>query len=108
INDAGWNEFISMLSYKAESAGSRVTLVNPENTTKECSRCGTLTDKEPSERRHDCPSCGLSMDRDHNAAINILQRATGGMPGSNACEDETSTARQVSSMKQEAHALRRG
>ena len=108
INDAGWSEFISMLSYKAEGAGSRVILVNPENTTKECSRCGTLTDKELSERRHDCPSCGLSMDRDHNAAINILQRATGGMSGSNACEDETSTARQVSPMKQEAHALRRG
>ena len=108
INDAGWNEFISMLSYKAESAGSRIILVNPENTTKECSRCGTLTAKELSERRHECPSCGLSMDRDHNAAINILQRATGGMPGSNACEDETSTVRQVSSMKQEAHALRRG
>ena len=108
INDAGWNAFISMLSYKAESAGSRVMLVNPENTTKECSRCGTLTDKELSERRHDCPSCGLSMDRDLNAAINILNRATAGIAGSNACEDETSTVRQVSSMKQEVHTFRCG
>jgi len=108
INDAGWNEFISMLSYKAESAGSRVILVNPENTTKECSCCGILTDKELSERQHICPSCGLSMDRDLNAAINILNRATAGIAGSNACEDETSTARQVSFMKQEAHGFSRG
>ncbi|NYZ73941.1 IS200/IS605 family element transposase accessory protein TnpB [Candidatus Micrarchaeota archaeon] len=122
INDAGWNEFISMLSYKAESAGSRVILVNPENTTKECSRCSIMTDKELSERQHNCPSCGLSMDRDLNAAINILNRATlrtvprsqdsreqkltatAGIAGSNACEDEAI----VSSVKQEAHAFRRG
>ena len=126
INDAGWSEFISMLSYttgnevpcapmfdasnirEAEGAGSRVVFVNPKSTTKECSRCGILTDKDLSERQHNCPSCGLSMSRDLNAAINILTRATGGTPGSNACEDETSTARQVSSMKQEAHAFRRG
>ncbi len=108
INDAGWNEFISMLSYKAEGAGSRVVLVNPENTTKECSRCGVLTDKALSKRQHNCPSCSLSIGRDHNAAINILKRATGGTPGSNACEDETSTARQVSSMKQEAQGFSPG
>lgn len=103
INDAGWSEFISMLSYKAEGAGSRVVLANPKNTTKECSRCGVLTDKELPVRQHNCFYCGLSMDRDHNAAVNILQRATGGTPGSNACEDETSTSGQVSSMNQEAH-----
>jgi putative transposase len=108
INDAGWGEFIGMLSYKAESAGSRVVLVNPKNTTKECSRCGILTKKELDERQHDCPSCGLSMDRDFNAAINILKRATAGIAGSNACEDETSTCGQVSLMKQEAHGFSHG
>jgi len=108
IKDAGWSEFISMLFYKAEGAGSRVVLVNPKNTTKECSRCGILTDKELSERQHNCPSCGLGMDRDLNAAINILNRATAGIAGSNACEDETSTSRQVSSMKQEAQGFSPG
>jgi putative transposase len=112
INDAGWSEFISMLSYKAESAGSRVVLVDPENTTKQCSRCGVLTKKELWERQHDCPSCGLSMDRDLNAAINILKRATGGTPGSNACGEETTTSYkynwQVSSGKQEAHDFNHG
>ena len=106
ITDAGWSEFISMLSYKAEGAGSRVMLVNPKNTTKECSRCGVLTDKALSERQHNCPSCGLTLGRDLNAAINILIRATGGTPGSNACGEETPTGYkhnwQVSSSKQEA------
>jgi len=106
INDAGWSEFTGMLSYKAEGAGSRVVLVNPKNTTKECSRCGILTDKALSERQHNCPSCGLNLDL--NAAINILNRATAGIAGSNACEDETSTVRQVSSMKQEVHTFRCG
>ena len=123
INDAGWSEFIGMLSYKAESAGSTVMLVDPENTTKGCSRCGFLTRKELSERQHDCPSCGLSMDRDLNAAINILSRATNGttnrsigssfgatagIAGSNACGDETSAARQASSMKQVAQRFSAG
>ncbi len=84
INDAGWSEFISMVSYKAESAGSRVVLVNPANTTKICSDCGELVKKELHERQHNCPSCGLSIDRDHNAAINILNRATVGQTESNA------------------------
>ncbi len=84
INDAGWSEFISILSYKAESAGSRVMLVNPANTTKICSDCGEMVKKELHERRHDCPYCGLSLGRDHNAAINILNRATEGHSGSNA------------------------
>jgi len=79
-------------------------LVDPENTTKECSRCGILTDKALSERQHNCPSCRLSMNRDLNAAINILKRATAGIAGSNACGDETI----VSLVKQEAHASRHG
>ncbi|MFH1221492.1 MAG: RNA-guided endonuclease TnpB family protein [Candidatus Micrarchaeota archaeon] len=87
ITDAGWSAFISMLSYKAESAGSRVILVNPENTTKECSGCGILVKKDLWERQHNCPSCGLSINRDYNAAINILNRATVGTTGSNACGD---------------------
>ncbi len=87
INDAGWNMFANMLAYKAEEAGCRIMFVDPENTTKECSSCGNLTDKELWERMHNCPFCGLSIDRDLNAARVILKRATVGTTGSNASGD---------------------
>jgi len=98
VSDAGWSIFTNIISYKAESAGCEVVFVNPKNTSKDCSRCGICVPKELWERQHNCPSCGLSIDRDLNAAINILTRATVGMTGSNACEDGTI----VPSMKQEA------
>lgn len=84
IHDAGWGMFANMIRYKAESAGCVVVFVNPKNTTKECSVCGTLSKKELWERTHNCPQCGLSMDRDLNAAQVILKRATAGLAGCNA------------------------
>jgi putative transposase len=87
INDAGWGMFANMLAYKAESAGCKIVFVDPKNTTKECSKCGVLTPKTLWERTHNCPACGLVLDRDVNAAINILNRATAGQAGSNACGD---------------------
>ncbi len=98
IHDAGWGMFANMMRYKAESAGCAVVFVNPQNTTKECSDCKALSKKELWERTHECPSCGLIMDRDLNAAKVILNRATVGIMGSNACEDGTI----VPPMKQEA------
>ena len=85
INDAGWGMFANMLCYKAEEAGSKAVFVDPKYTTQECNRCGTLSKKELCDRRHNCPSCGLSMDRDLNAAKVILKRATAGYAGCNAC-----------------------
>ncbi|MDM7913475.1 MAG: transposase [Methanotrichaceae archaeon] len=73
ISDAAWRMLINATKYKAESAGTRVVLVNPANTSKMCSRCGTLVEKELGDRVHKCPCCGLVMDRDENAAINILR-----------------------------------
>ena len=73
IADAAWNKLITATKYKAESAGSMVVLVNPANTSKMCSRCGLLVEKALADRVHKCDSCGLIMDRDHNAAINILR-----------------------------------
>lgn len=73
IADVAWSQFVQFTQYKAASAGKRVILVDPTNTTKECSRCGVLVPKDLSERVHRC-ACGLEMDRDHNAAINILRR----------------------------------
>jgi len=78
INDAGWNMFANMLRYKAEEAGCNVVFVDPKNTTKMCSDCGTLVDKELCERIHNCPECSLSIDRDLNAAKNILIKSYAG------------------------------
>jgi len=72
ISDAAWNQLIQYTSYKAVDAGRKCILVNPRNTSKKCSRCGTLVEKDLSARIHSCPVCGLEIDRDLNAAINIL------------------------------------
>lgn len=73
IGDVAWNQFVQFTRYKAEEAGREFVQVNPCNTTKMCSRCGQLVEKKLSTRVHDCPYCGLSLDRDENAAINILR-----------------------------------
>lgn len=75
ISDAGWGEFLAMLCCKAEEAGSRVVKVNPSGTSQECSQCGKTVSKDLSVRMHRCPHCGLVLDRDVNAARNILKRA---------------------------------
>ena len=73
IADVAWNQFITITVSKAEDAGSHVVLVNPRNTSQMCSRCGMIVKKTLSDRVHSCPHCGLAMDRDQNAAINILR-----------------------------------
>ena len=73
--DAAWGKFISMLHYKAERAGVQVVEVNPKNTSQLCSGCGELIRKRLDERYHSCQVCGLSLDRDLNAARNILHLA---------------------------------
>ncbi len=87
IQNASWNRFIQMLSYKAESAGMTVTKVNARDTSKECSNCGNIQEMPLSSREYRCNNCGLHMDRDINAAINILNRATLGQRGSHAQGD---------------------
>ncbi len=102
IYDASWGMFTNMLCYKAESAGSEIVFVNPKDTTKECSGCHSFISKSLWERIHQCSICGLVLDRDVNAAINILTRATAGMAESNACGDGTI----IPSLKQEAAPFR--
>lgn len=75
IADAAWGGFASILRGKAEKAGSRVVEVDPKGTSQQCSQCGQQVRKDLSVRWHDCPHCGLSLDRDHNAALNILALA---------------------------------
>ena len=72
--DAAPGKLIQMLTYKAARAGGKVVRVDPRNTSQACSSCGTLVRKALSERRHVC-TCGVDLQRDHNAALNILGRA---------------------------------
>ena len=71
IVDAGWGMFQQFCTYKAENAGRHVLFVDPRHTSQVCSGCGTVKKKELSERWHSC-QCGTELDRDHNAALNIL------------------------------------
>lgn len=72
IHDASWSRFLFMLSYKAESAGKKLIKVDPRNTSLKCSCCGSIVEKDLSDRVHKCPFCGFVCDRDYNASINIL------------------------------------
>ncbi len=72
IADAAWGQLVQFSAYKAEWAGRAVVLVDPNGTSQRCSRCGVVVKKSLSVRIHSCPICGLELDRDHNAAINIL------------------------------------
>jgi putative transposase len=74
ILDAGWNYLAKQLVAKAEEAGRTVCFVEPAHTSKTCSACGGVFENLTlSDRWVDC-ACGLSLDRDHNAALNILGR----------------------------------
>jgi len=72
IQDAGWGQFVQYCTYKAACAGREVLTVNPRFTSQACSGCGTVRKKTLEERWHSC-ECGCELDRDHNAAINILR-----------------------------------
>jgi len=79
IADASWQQLVFFAAYKAECAGRSVILVDPRNTSKRCSRCGSLVNKDLSIRIHSCPICGLVLDRDLNASYNILALGLQGM-----------------------------
>jgi len=105
IADVSWNSFLLKLSYKAESAGRTVMKVNPRNTSQECSKCGKIVKKSLSTRIHHCLQCGLKIDRDINAARNILSRGKIGREPSDSMPvgDGTSTNSEklmVSSVKE--------
>ena len=74
ILEQGWGYLATRIQYKAESAGVGFIQVAPRNTSQECSGCQALVPKALSERIHRCPSCGLTLDRDVNAARNVLRR----------------------------------
>jgi putative transposase len=75
ISDAGWGTFIKILTDKAAEAGREVDKVAPEFTSQDCSGCGQRVRKSLAMREHRCIACGLVIDRDVNAAINIKNKA---------------------------------
>jgi putative transposase len=75
ILDAAWGSFMTILEAVAVIRGVRVVKVNPNNTSQDCSGCGVKVKKDLSIRWHSCPHCHTELDRDINAAINILHRA---------------------------------
>ncbi len=99
ILDAGWGTLITFATYKAVMAGARVIRVNPAYTTQICSVCGQKVPKTLADRIHKCPVCGIELDRDYNASVNILKKGlthlTGGRVGATrtyACGEGTGGA----------------
>ncbi len=93
ISDAAWLQFAEWLQYLGKVYGKTVVAVAPHYTSQNCSTCGNIVKKSLSVRTHIC-ECGTVLDRDHNAALNILAKAlrqaginlnTEGHSGINAC-----------------------
>ena len=74
ISDAAWSQFAQWLQYLGKVYGKTVVVVAPQYTSQDCSTCGNTVKKALSVRTHAC-SCGAVLDRDHNAALNILAKA---------------------------------
>jgi len=112
IGDAGWGMLRNALTYMAKMSEGVMAFVSPRNTSQLCSGCGALVPKPLSERTHRCPVCGLVLDRDVNAARNMLKRGLEiGLeraeytPGGEAANTQLSEAERVASMNQEASLL---
>lgn len=109
ILDSGWGTFKAMLEYKAKM----VVEVEPAYTSIDCSRCGNPVPEALAVRTHRCDKCGLAIDRDYNASLNILQKGSSYLP--QGLRESTPveiaplplTERQVWSLKQEAYVFKR-
>jgi|GEM_PF-1020560 putative transposase len=77
VGDMCWRTFLDLLEYKVKDRGGQLVYVNPRGTSQYCSMCGEYVHKNLGERIHQCPVCGYTTDRDHNASINVLKRGEG-------------------------------
>ncbi|HAA28355.1 MAG TPA: transposase, partial [Cyanobacteria bacterium UBA8553] len=75
ISDAAWSAFRNWLEYFGKVFGVATVSVSPHYTSANCSHCGEVVKKSLSQRTHRCHQCGFVLDRDWNAAINILELA---------------------------------
>jgi IS605 OrfB family transposase len=89
IHDAGWGIFLHWLAYYGMVHAIQILAVPPHFTSQKCSECDTIVKKSLSVRTHMCPGCGLVMDRDHNAAKNILEKALSSHRGCTGGHSET-------------------
>jgi putative transposase len=108
IHDAGWGTFLRWVKHYGTTHGIPVLAVEPQFTSQDCSACGTRVKKSLSVRTHICSGCGVVLDRDHNAALCILQKALAMYPGAqgnildeeNAWGEPTATALSVMATQQ--------
>lgn len=86
ISDASWYQFRCWLEYFGKVYGKITVAVSPHWTSQNCSNCGRVVVKALSTRTHECPHCGTVLNRDENAALNILAKglSTAGHVGTNA------------------------
>jgi len=106
--DVSWSMFRSRLEYESYKYQTLIGFVDKNNTTQNCCQCGKKVQKDISVRTHKCPYCGIVLNRDLNAAINILNRipkewrfdldSTAGNAGIHAHGDTTSTTVMVPAM----------
>jgi len=115
LGDAGWGMLRNALTYMAERSEGVIAFVNPRGTSQTCSGCGAYVGKGLSVRVHRCPGCGLTVDRDVNAALNVLKRGLEiGLeraeytPVGEVTTTQPSEVGQVASVNQEAHLFRGG
>ncbi|MCX6649960.1 MAG: transposase [Candidatus Bathyarchaeota archaeon] len=115
IADAGWGLLRNALTYMAGLSEGVTAFVDPRDTSQICSGCGVRVEKDLAVRVHVCPRCGLVLDRDVNAARNILKRGLEigrGPPEYTPVGEVTATrligGAQVASVIQEAHDLSHG
>src|SRR5262249_8098000 len=73
IQDAAWSQFTALIAHKAVWVGRQYVAVNPAYTSQACSSCGHRQPLSRSDRIFTCPCCGVVLDRDDNASLNILR-----------------------------------
>jgi len=109
VYDASWGKALELLEYKLEERSGELIKVDPRYTSQTCSGCGELVEKPLLERVHRCPSCGLVLNRDLNAARNILRKGIGRGPPEYTPAGEVATTPhgevQAASVNQEASQL---
>jgi putative transposase len=111
ISDSGWGEFVRQLEYKSAWKGGYVFKIGTFfPSSKTCYKCKHInSDLKLSDRSWTCPGCGSVLDRDINAALNILEEATAGAAEIQACGEDVSLNAfhgiKPTSEKQEAHDL---
>jgi putative transposase len=91
IHDAGWGTFIFWVKAYGVMHAIPVIAVAPQFTSQDCSNCAALVKKSLSMRTHICTSCGVVMDRDQNAALNILSKALEGTVGHTGTDERDSS-----------------